>query len=155
MELSGANGFLRLFVKFLDLILYLIIGKIIHSHILGIDMIIINSETIAQELLEKCSVNYSTRPVLCTNELYVLSVFIQFVLHPLTIQSWTGFQFCDASVLVLPRFGPEPWFEPGLPWTGPEVRSKVHWRPWTGLLVRFTVRSVLTNCERVQTGPNQ
>ncbi|KAG2089464.1 cytochrome P450 [Suillus discolor] len=44
-------------------------GKIIHSRILGIDMIIINSETIAQELLEKRSANYSTRPVVRTNKL--------------------------------------------------------------------------------------
>ncbi|KAG1794282.1 hypothetical protein EV424DRAFT_1450499 [Suillus variegatus] len=32
-------------------------------------MIIINSETIAQELLEKCSVNYSTCPIFCTKKL--------------------------------------------------------------------------------------
>ncbi|KAG2117063.1 cytochrome P450 [Suillus discolor] len=44
-------------------------GKIIYSRILGIDMIIINSETIAHELLEKRSANYSTRPVVRTNEL--------------------------------------------------------------------------------------
>ncbi|KAG1868041.1 cytochrome P450 [Suillus tomentosus] len=44
-------------------------GKIIRSCILGIDLIIINSETIAQELLEKCSANYSSRPVFRTNEL--------------------------------------------------------------------------------------
>ncbi|KAG1894577.1 cytochrome P450 [Suillus fuscotomentosus] len=44
-------------------------GKIFRSRILGIDMIIINSETIAQELLEKRSANYSTRPVLRTSEL--------------------------------------------------------------------------------------
>ncbi|KAG1830311.1 cytochrome P450 [Suillus variegatus] len=44
-------------------------GKIIRCRILGIDLIIINSQTVAQELLEKCSKNYSTRPVLRTNEL--------------------------------------------------------------------------------------
>ncbi|KAG1797042.1 cytochrome P450 [Suillus plorans] len=44
-------------------------GKIFRSRILGIDMIIINSETIAQELLEKRSANYSTRPVCRINEL--------------------------------------------------------------------------------------
>ncbi|KAG1887797.1 cytochrome P450 [Suillus subluteus] len=44
-------------------------GKIIHSRILGIDLIIINSETIARELLDKRSANYSTRPVIRTNEL--------------------------------------------------------------------------------------
>ncbi|KAG2032256.1 cytochrome P450 [Suillus americanus] len=44
-------------------------GKIIHSRIFGIDLIIINSETIARELLDKRSANYSTRPVIRTNEL--------------------------------------------------------------------------------------
>ncbi|KAG1856719.1 cytochrome P450 [Suillus subluteus] len=44
-------------------------GKIIHSRILGLNFIIINSETIARELLDKRSVNYSTRPVIRTNEL--------------------------------------------------------------------------------------
>ncbi|KAG2747300.1 cytochrome P450 [Suillus brevipes Sb2] len=44
-------------------------GKIIHSRILGIDLIIINSETIARELLDKRSANYSSRPVIRTNEL--------------------------------------------------------------------------------------
>ncbi|KAG1877091.1 cytochrome P450 [Suillus tomentosus] len=44
-------------------------GKIIHSCIFGIDLIIINSETIARELLDRRSGNYSTRPVIRTNEL--------------------------------------------------------------------------------------
>ncbi|KAG1772052.1 cytochrome P450 [Suillus occidentalis] len=44
-------------------------GKIIHSRILGIDMIIINSESIARELLDKRSAIYSDRPVIPTNEL--------------------------------------------------------------------------------------
>ncbi|KAG2337683.1 cytochrome P450 [Suillus weaverae] len=44
-------------------------GKIIHSRMLGIDLIIINSETIARELLDKRSANYSTRPVFRTSEL--------------------------------------------------------------------------------------
>ncbi|KAG1887782.1 cytochrome P450 [Suillus subluteus] len=44
-------------------------GKVIHSRILGIEFIIINSETIARELLDKRSANYSTRPVIRTNEL--------------------------------------------------------------------------------------
>ncbi|KAG2031249.1 cytochrome P450, partial [Suillus americanus] len=44
-------------------------GKIIHSRILGVDLIVINSETIARELLDKRSSNYSTRPVIRTNEL--------------------------------------------------------------------------------------
>ncbi|KAG1771066.1 cytochrome P450 [Suillus placidus] len=45
-------------------------GKIIHSRLLGIDLIIINSETIARELLDKRSANYSTRPVIRTNEFW-------------------------------------------------------------------------------------
>ncbi|KAG2105137.1 cytochrome P450 [Suillus discolor] len=44
-------------------------GNIIHCCLLAIDLIIINSQTIAQELLEKRSANYSTRPVIRTNEL--------------------------------------------------------------------------------------
>ncbi|KAG1806338.1 cytochrome P450 [Suillus plorans] len=44
-------------------------GNIIYCCILGIDLIIINSETIAKELLEKRSANYCTRPVIRTNEL--------------------------------------------------------------------------------------
>ncbi|KAG2337220.1 cytochrome P450 [Suillus weaverae] len=44
-------------------------GKIIYSHILGIDLIIINSETTARELLDKRSAIYSDRPVIRTNEL--------------------------------------------------------------------------------------
>ncbi|KAG2122647.1 hypothetical protein BD769DRAFT_1577522, partial [Suillus cothurnatus] len=58
------------------IISHLIIGKIIHSRILGIDLIIINSETITQELLDKRYTNYSTRPVIRTNELHGLPVFI-------------------------------------------------------------------------------
>ncbi|KAG1748085.1 cytochrome P450 [Suillus lakei] len=46
-----------------------IYGKIIHSSILGIDMIIINSESIARELLDKRSAVYSDRPVIPTNEI--------------------------------------------------------------------------------------
>ncbi|KAG2147845.1 cytochrome P450 [Suillus bovinus] len=44
-------------------------GKIIHSRIFGIDFVIINSESIARELLDRRSANYSTRPVIRTNEL--------------------------------------------------------------------------------------
>ncbi|KAG2060438.1 cytochrome P450 [Suillus hirtellus] len=44
-------------------------GKILHSSIFGIDLIIINSETVARELLDRRSATYSTRPVIRTNEL--------------------------------------------------------------------------------------
>ncbi|KAG1893639.1 cytochrome P450 [Suillus fuscotomentosus] len=45
------------------------VGKIIHSRIHGIDMIIINSESIARELLDKRSAIYSDRPVIPTSEM--------------------------------------------------------------------------------------
>ncbi|KAG2134135.1 cytochrome P450 [Suillus clintonianus] len=47
-------------------------GKIISSRLLGIDMIVINSEAIARELLDKRSINYSGRPFIPTNEIYGL-----------------------------------------------------------------------------------
>jgi hypothetical protein len=53
---------------------WLELGKIIYSRILGIDMIIISSESVARELLDKRSAIYSDRPVIRTNELYVLLV---------------------------------------------------------------------------------
>jgi hypothetical protein len=61
-------------------------------------MIIINSETIARELLDKRSANYSTRPIIRTNELCVLPVCIHFVLRQLMMQIWNGFQYCIPSV---------------------------------------------------------
>ena len=54
--------------------LCLVVGKIIYSSVLGIDMVIINSEAVARELLDKRSAIYSDRPALPTNELYVLLV---------------------------------------------------------------------------------
>ncbi|KAG2747298.1 cytochrome P450 [Suillus brevipes Sb2] len=44
-------------------------GKLIYSRLFGINLIVINSETIARELLDKRSVDYSSRPVIRTNEL--------------------------------------------------------------------------------------
>ena len=52
----------------------LVLGRLIYSSVLGIDMVIINSETVARELLEKRSVIYSDRPVIPTNDLYVAPV---------------------------------------------------------------------------------
>jgi hypothetical protein len=43
-------------------------------------MIIINSEAVARELLDKRSIIYSDRPVIATNESYVSLVIIQSVL---------------------------------------------------------------------------
>ncbi|KAG1792684.1 cytochrome P450 [Suillus plorans] len=64
----------------------------------GIDLIIINSETIARELLDRRSGTYFTRPVIRTNELYILPGFIHFVLYQLKMQSWRVFQSCIPSV---------------------------------------------------------
>ncbi|KAF8128593.1 cytochrome P450 [Boletus edulis] len=44
-------------------------GDLIYSRLLGRDIIIINSEKIARDLLEDRSTNYSDRPYLITNEL--------------------------------------------------------------------------------------
>ncbi|KAG1841021.1 cytochrome P450 [Suillus subalutaceus] len=70
----------------LDSISYLNIGKIVYSRILGIDLIIINSETIARELLDKRSANYSTRPVIRTNELAGLSFNTVFLPYDETLR---------------------------------------------------------------------
>ena len=48
------------------------IGGLIYTRLLGKDIIIINSEKVARELLERRSRNYSDRPYLITNELWVL-----------------------------------------------------------------------------------
>lgn len=52
-------------------------GDLICTRLLGKDIIIINSEKVAKDLLEYHSRNYSDRPYLITNELWVL-------LYPLT-----------------------------------------------------------------------
>ncbi|KAG2148907.1 cytochrome P450 [Suillus clintonianus] len=44
-------------------------GKIVYTRVLGIDMIIISSEAIARELLDRRSAIYSSRPVIPTNEM--------------------------------------------------------------------------------------
>ncbi|KAG1805432.1 uncharacterized protein BJ212DRAFT_1215246, partial [Suillus subaureus] len=61
-------------------------GKIIHSHILGIDMIIINSESITQELLDKHSAIYSDRPIIPTNEMAGLGFNTILLLYGETLQ---------------------------------------------------------------------
>ena len=48
------------------------VGDLVYSRFLGKDIIILNSETIAKELLENRSGNYSDRPYLVTNDLSVL-----------------------------------------------------------------------------------
>lgn len=45
------------------------IGDLVYSRLLGKDIIIINSEQIAKELLETRSKNYSDRPYFITNEM--------------------------------------------------------------------------------------
>ncbi|KAG2063719.1 hypothetical protein BDR04DRAFT_1037237, partial [Suillus decipiens] len=59
------------------------------------DLIVIKSETIAWELLDKHSADYSSCPVIHTNELYALSVFIQSVLYQLMMP---GFQYFAPSI---------------------------------------------------------
>jgi hypothetical protein len=44
-------------------------GDIVYSHLLGQHIVVINSEKVAIELLEKRSSNYSDRPDLPTNAL--------------------------------------------------------------------------------------
>ncbi|KAG1885868.1 cytochrome P450, partial [Suillus fuscotomentosus] len=61
-------------------------GKIIYCCILGIDLIIINSETIAKELLEKRSANYCARPVIRTNELAGLAFATPMLLYGETLR---------------------------------------------------------------------
>jgi len=65
---------ISLLVQVLGLNLCLVVGKIIYSTVLGIDMVTINSEAVARELLDKRSAIYSDRPVIPTNDLYVALV---------------------------------------------------------------------------------
>ncbi|OJA17138.1 hypothetical protein AZE42_05090 [Rhizopogon vesiculosus] len=44
-------------------------GKLVYTRLLGIDMVVINSETVARELLDKRSAIYSDRPVIRTSQL--------------------------------------------------------------------------------------
>jgi len=46
-------------------------GDIFYSRLLGQDLIIINSESVARELLERRSAIYSDRPVVGTSDMYV------------------------------------------------------------------------------------
>lgn len=54
------------------LFMYILAGDLIYSRLLGKDIIVLNSEKIAKELLQNRSGNYSDRPYLITNELSVL-----------------------------------------------------------------------------------
>ena len=67
-------------------------GDIVYSRLLGKDIIIINSEKIAKELLENRSRNYSDRPYLITTEMSASRFFHAVNLNPL-FQVWTAFQF--------------------------------------------------------------
>jgi len=83
----------------LGLIIYLTTGDVIHSCLLGIDMIVINSDAIARELLNKRSATYSDCPIIHTTELYVLLVIIIFSdIDRLARQVWTVFQYWTPSV---------------------------------------------------------
>lgn len=48
-----------------------ILGDLIYTRTLGRDIIIINSEAVAKELLDNRSKNYSDRPFLVTRDLQV------------------------------------------------------------------------------------
>ena len=48
------------------------LGDLIYTRVLGRDIIIINSEEVAKDLLENRSRNYSDRPYLATTSLQVL-----------------------------------------------------------------------------------
>ena len=67
-------------------------GDLVYSRLLGKDIIIINSEKIAKDLLENRSKNYSDRPYLITNELWGLCSFRTSDLSPL-FKLWSGIQF--------------------------------------------------------------
>ena len=67
-------------------------GDIVYSRLLGKDIIVINSEKIAKELLENRSRNYSDRPYLITTEMSASRFFHAVNLNPL-FQVWTAFQF--------------------------------------------------------------
>ena len=49
----------------------MILGDLIYTQSLGRDIIVINSEAVAKELLENRSRNYSDRPYLATKSLQV------------------------------------------------------------------------------------
>ena len=51
---------------------YIYVGDLIYTRLFGREIIIINSEKVARELLELRSRNYSDRPYLITTELWVL-----------------------------------------------------------------------------------
>ncbi|KAG2065417.1 cytochrome P450 [Suillus decipiens] len=61
-------------------------GKIIHVSIFGIDLIIINCETTARELLGKRSANYSDRPVMRTRKLAGLDFVTVFLPYGETLR---------------------------------------------------------------------
>ena len=79
------------------MISYLTTGDVIHSRLFGIDMIVINSDSIARELLNKRSAIYSDRPVVYTTELYVLLVIV-IDIDRFARQVCTVFQYWTPSV---------------------------------------------------------
>jgi hypothetical protein len=61
-------------------------------------MVVISSETVARDLLDKRSAIYSDRPVIRTSEMYALLIVIHPVLDVLPGQSWIRLQHCAPSV---------------------------------------------------------
>jgi hypothetical protein len=57
-------------------------------------------------------------------------------------------------LIGLPRFGPEPWFEPEPFRTGVWFSSWFTNYPWTGPKVQFKVQKNYYFCELVRMGPN-
>lgn len=55
-------------------------GDIVHTSLLNMDIVVLNSEEVANELLEGRSRIYSDRPYMATTELCVLFVFIKCIL---------------------------------------------------------------------------
>ena len=55
-------------------------GDIVHTSLLNMDIVVLNSEEVANELLEGRSRIYSDRPYMATTELCVLFVFIKYIL---------------------------------------------------------------------------
>ena len=72
-------------------------GDIVHSRLLGKHVIIINSEEIAEDLLENRSRNYSDRPHAIVSKMSVPVAYHNHQLN-LSFKVWSRFQFCCIAV---------------------------------------------------------
>ena len=74
-------------------------GDLIYTRVFGQDIIIINSEKVAIDLLENRSTNYSDRPYSILNEKSVLVSVFSYIVNPESLfQVWCGFQLHYATV---------------------------------------------------------